>query len=44
MLTVADVETVLVLMAKVAVVVPAATVTLAGTRATLALLLPDAFS
>lgn len=42
MLTVADAETALVLMAKVAVVAPTATVTLAGTRATLVLLLESA--
>src|SRR5579859_198055 len=42
MLAAADAETVLVLMAKVEVVAPAATVTLAGTCATLVLLLERA--
>lgn len=42
MLAAADAETALVLMAKVAVVAPAAMVTLAGTRATLVLLLERA--
>lgn len=42
MLTVADAETALVPIAKVVIVAPAATVTFAGTRATLALLLERA--